>query len=661
MKNLNGSLQTLLRRGASALAVLSMTAGVALAGPPAGVNDGNTKTPIKHVIIIVGENRSFDHLFGTYVSPSGDAVRNILSEGVITAAGAPGPNFAMGEQRKGKFLTSYGISVPAGRVYSTLPAPNTGAASMAQSFSAPPFPPLSTPFPGTPYTVGQVLYSIEPGLTYPQLTLLTTGATGLAAGSIDTRIPNATALPSGPFPLGTGATYDSYGADSVHRFYQMFQQMDCSVVHATKTNPSGCRNDLFPFVETTVGVGSSGAARPSGFTDETTGEGSISMGFYNVQQGDAPYLKSLADTYTLLDNYHQPAKGGTGLNSLYLGFADALWYSDGAGNPATPPINEIENPNPQPGTNNYYIQDGYSGGSYSNCSDTTQPGVQPIVDYLTALGVSPNCDAGHYYLLNNYNPGYLGNGVPLPLTVSPYTIPPSPVRSIADSLNAAQISWGYYGEGWSTFVSNPTSPFDLYCNICNPFLYQTSIMTGTDPNTGIPYRQQNLFDLPTLYSDIASGSLPAVTYVKPNGLNDGHPQTSKLSIYEAFVQNIITAVKANPALWADTAILVTVDEGGGRWDSGYTQQLDYFGDGPRIPMIVVSPYSTGGHVSHVYSDHASVPKFIEANWGLSPITARSRDNLPNPVTQKSNPYVPTNGPSISDLVSVFSFPPAAAP
>jgi phospholipase C len=72
-------------------------------------------------------------------------------------------------------------------------------------------------------------------------------------------------------------------------------------------------------------------------------------------------------------------------------------------------------------------------------------------------------------------------------------------------------------------------------------------------------------------------------------------------------------------------------------------------------MIVVSPYSTGGHISHVYSDHASVLKFIEKNWGLEPITQRSRDNLPNPITQPSNPYVPINSPAISDLMDLFNF------
>ena len=60
-------------------------------------------------------------------------------------------------------------------------------------------------------------------------------------------------------------------------------------------------------------------------------------------------------------------------------------------------------------------------------------------------------------------------------------------------------------------------------------------------------------------------------------------------------------VQANPKLWNDTAIFVTFDEGGGYWDSGYVQPIDFFGDGPRIPMIVVSKYSTGGHISHTYT------------------------------------------------------------
>ena len=70
------------------------------------------------------------------------------------------------------------------------------------------------------------------------------------------------------------------------------------------------------------------------------------------------------------------------------------------------------------------------------------------------------------------------------------------------------------------------------------------------------------------------------------------------------------------------------------------QPLDYFGDGTRIPMIVVSPWTKRGHISHTYTDHVSILKFIEYNWGLPPVTARSRDNFPNPVTSVSEPLRP---------------------
>jgi phospholipase C len=117
----------------------------------------------------------------------------------------------------------------------------------------------------------------------------------------------------------------------------------------------------------------------------------------------------------------------------------------------------------------------------------------------------------------------------------------------------------------------------------------------------------------------------------------------------------VDAVKKNPTLWKDTAIIITFDEGGGYYDSGYVQPLDFFGDGTRIPMIVVSRYSKGGHIAHEYSDHVSILKFIEKNWGLRTVTRRSRDNFPNPISTQGNPYVPVNSPAIDDLFSLFNF------
>ena len=121
------------------------------------------------------------------------------------------------------------------------------------------------------------------------------------------------------------------------------------------------------------------------------------------------------------------------------------------------------------------------------------------------------------------------------------------------------------------------------------------------------------------------------------------------------MKKIVDEVQANPSLWQTTAIFVTFDEGGGYYDSGYVQPVDFFGDGTRIPMIVVSPFTKPGHISHQYNDHVSTLKFIEYNWGLPPITGRSRDNLPNPVPSASNPYVPSNSPAIGDLTDLFNF------
>ena len=604
---------------------------------------GATATPIEHVILVIGENRTFDHVFATYTPKNGEHVNNLLSEGIVKADGTPGPNFAKAAQSQATVKNTYSIAPTAKTPYAKLPPVGTdGAPSAASDENPPPFATVAAA------TAAEEL--IQDGLPLSQVNLLTTGATGLPSSTTDTRVTNAAAPANGPYQItGPHMPYDSYTGSPVHRFYQMWQQTDCAVSHATADNPSGCLNDLFPFVEVSVGTGSNGAAQPAGFNDLTTGEGSDAMGFFNMAQGDAPVLKSLADDYTISDNFHQSIEGGTGANHIAIGTGLAIFYSDGNGHIATPPTDEIENPNPQPGTNNFWIQDGFSGGSYSKCSDTTQPGVGQVAAYLKALPSHPalKCQPGAYYLLNNYNPGYFGDGT---VNTTPFTIPPSAVRTIGDTLNEANISWKYYGAGWNNFVKDPNSDLgELFCNICSPFLYETSIMTSATQ------RQTHLKDVTDLTSDLANGTLPAVSIVKPDALLDGHPASSKLNLFEAFVSNLVNEVKANPKLWAHTAILVTWDEGGGYWDSGYIQPLDFFGDGTRIPALMISPYSQGGHVSHVYADQISFLKFVEKNWHVPPVSPTGRDNLPNPVAFGRNPYVPVNSPAIGDLMDMFDF------
>ena len=76
-----------------------------------------TESPIKHVIVLIGENRTFDHVFGTYVPKKGETISNLLSKGIVNADGTPGPNFSLAQQFEAikPFQTEYFISLTPSR------------------------------------------------------------------------------------------------------------------------------------------------------------------------------------------------------------------------------------------------------------------------------------------------------------------------------------------------------------------------------------------------------------------------------------------------------------------------------------------------------------------------------------------------------------------
>jgi phospholipase C len=180
--------------------------------------------------------------------------------------------------------------------------------------------------------------------------------------------------------------FDAYTADTVHWFFPMVQQVDCAIdsEHVSKSNSTGCLHDLQSAVTTTYDTRATDTPHDTGQT----------MAFFNMQLGDAPLFKRLADMYTLSDNYHQAVMGGTGPDSVPLGFADQLFFSDGVDNPATPPASDVFNPDPQRGTVNLYTRFA----TWMNCSDETQPGIAAIASYLKALpyGVQTRCGTGQY-------------------------------------------------------------------------------------------------------------------------------------------------------------------------------------------------------------------------------------------------------------------------
>jgi phospholipase C len=595
----------------------------AAADPDISVDAIRTATPIKHLIIIVGENRSFDHLFATYTPKSGhERIHNLLSEKIVNADGSPGPKFSLAQQYQitsapngGEFFVSADLKNKT--LYTTLPPPDVGGVGAVSPYAA------ILGIPGG-----------DPGLPPQDQFLFATGGTGLSFTlGPDTRITNVSQLPPGPFQL-TGPTlpFDAFTADTIHQYFQMYQQMDCAIdkEHVSRTNPTGCLHDLQSAVTTTYSTAPGGTPHDTGQT----------MAFFNMRQGDAPVFRSLADQYTMSDNYHQPVMGGTGPDSEPLGFADQVFFSDGNGNPTTPAAANIYNPDPQPGTLNQYKHRA----QWFNCADQTQPGIAAISSYLKALPykVQTRCGPGQFWQAVNVNPAFTPKG----LVQTGLVVPPTTQRSIGDLLSAHNISWKYYGGGFD--ADGTSSPFNgSYCNICNPFEYQANYPSVV---------ADHMRDVTDLFMDLANGTLPAVSYVKPDGTMDGHPASSKWGLFEAFVQNIVQLAQSNREQWAETAILVTVDEGGGYYDSGFIQPVDFFGTGPRIPMIAVSPFSRGGHISHVYNEHSSVVKFIERNWRLKgTLSGRSRDNLPNPVQDDDDPYVPRNMPAIGDLFDLFDF------
>lgn len=630
--------------------------------------DRKTATPIKHVIVIIGENRTFDNIFATYV-PKHGRVSNLLSRGIIHSDGSPGPNADLAQQFQlqtinpvSYFIDTRKLINPGKTAYSPfLPTPEAGnapplAVTRSQFLKDPAD--SAPPFDAKTFSTSQ-LNTISPALEIEDLSLITTGATGLTNCTTDptlppspcpepdTRITNFNKLPNTSFQItGAKVLYDSYTGDMVHRLFHMWQQADCSVLDATKENPSGCKNDLLPFV---------GIARG----DDS---GSNSMGFYNMQRGDAPLFKRLADEYTISDNYHQPAMGGTAAQHTMIGTADSLPWEAVDNFPAQPPAAQVANPNPKSATNVAFVSDR----RWTECGDQAQPGIKPIVDYLKSLPWRPdltpsNCAPNTFYMINNTRPGFLSNGQLNTSAINAGTAaPPSSLRTIGDALNEKKISWAYYGGGFNAaarFDNGSTDPVDVligtggdwYCDICNPFQYASSIM-------GNPaQRAAHIKDATDFFDGLEHGQLPAVSFLKPDSFGDGHPASSKLTVFEALVERVLDGLKGHPELAEETAFIVTFDEGGGYFDSGFMQPIDFFGDGPRIPLIIVSPFTRGGHVSHTYGDHASIIKFIERNWHLKPLTSRSRDNLKNPIVDPSNPYVPLNSPAVGDLFDMFHF------
>src|SRR5439155_9046546 len=114
--------------------------------------------------------------------------------------------------------------------------------------------------------------------------------------------------------------------------------------------------------------------------------------------------------------------------------------------------------------------------------------------------------------------------------------------------------------------------------------------------------------------DATNGNLPAVTWVTPTYSSSEHPLSSSC-VGENWIVRNVNALMAGPD-WASSAVFVTWDDFGGFYDHVPPPALDRFGLGPRVPLLIISPYARAGLISHTVYEFSSFLSFVERRYQL---------------------------------------------
>jgi len=127
-------------------------------------------------------------------------------------------------------------------------------------------------------------------------------------------------------------------------------------------------------------------------------------------------------------------------------------------------------------------------------------------------------------------------------------------------------------------------------------------------------------DLKEYFSDLQKGTLPAFSWIIPDYQDSEHP-VARVSDGMWYVTKLVNALMESP-YWKDSVVFLTWDDYGGFYDHVPPPEMDAFGLGPRVPMLVISPYAKPGYISHYTYEFCSVLKFVEERWKLRHLTAR---------------------------------------
>jgi len=360
----------------------------------------------------------------------------------------------------------------------------------------------------------------------------------------------------------------------------------------------------------------------------TTGSDAVGLtqGYYDTRALPIyAYLHSGGHPhYAIADDFFQSAFGGSFLNHQWLIAAASPVYAGAAAS-----LHSIIDSNGMPI-------------SYPLYKATGPVSDQPLTQLCPSL--VPNRACGDY-AVNTIQPTYQ------PTSSNPTKLPPQTGKTIGDELSAAGVSWAWYSGGWSNAsgdiggpgwtngtgptcsdpdsFANPAFPFcpnKVFQFHHQPFNYYASFAPGT-PGRAHLRDEQEFIQL--AQSSGKECNLPAVSFIKPVGLENEHPgYTSETRGSDHLVDLLQTIDNSRCA--KDTMVIVTYDEFGGQWDhvsppgqGGTPGPHDLWGPGTRIPALIVSPFLRGNFVvDSTQYDTTSILATIERRYGLAPLSSR---------------------------------------
>ena len=176
-----------------------------------------------------------------------------------------------------------------------------------------------------------------------------------------------------------------------------------------------------------------------------------------------------------------------------------------------------------------------------------------------------------------------------------------PTGTLRDLLDAHGVSWKYYAPAYQ---SNTVGA------LWNAFAAIDAVRNGPEWQTNISTPEQNVL------TDAANGQLPAVSWVIPDQPDSDHPNGKNgKDDGPSWVAQVVNAIGSSSE-WSTTAIIIVWDDWGGFYDHEPPRQFDFAGLGFRVPMIVVSPYTPAGEISHTQYEFGSILKFVETTFAL---------------------------------------------